>query len=61
MISSSCAMIVFILIGYYTEANMPPIITTFERAKAILADDALVHDWYELGVYPVIRPCRVQI
>ncbi len=56
-----CAMIVFYLLGYYTEANMPPIVTTFAKANAMLADDALVNEWHELGVYPMIRPCRVQI
>jgi hypothetical protein len=57
----NCAMIVFYLIGYYTEADMAPIVTTYAKANAMLADDDLIRGWHELGVYPVIRPCRVQI
>jgi len=49
-----CAMLVFYVVGSHALADLPPIRTTLEEAKRLLDD----HTWSQIGVYPVIKPCK---
>jgi hypothetical protein len=51
----ACAMIVFYLIGTNLPAKVPPLKMTIDEAEKYVLG---IHE--VLGMYPVIRPCRLE-
>jgi hypothetical protein len=55
----TCALIVFYVFGRLAiPSNLPPIRTTYFEAVKLLHDDSWVEGYYQLGVYPIIKPCE---